>query len=447
MVKLYDEDAYLTSFDAVVTGAETASDGTVLLALDRTAFFPEEGGQSPDRGTIEDFEVTDVQIAGDGICHTVSGATAEHFPVGAKVHGEIDWEHRFRNMQMHTGEHIFSGLVNRTCGYDNVGFHLSDRTATMDYNGKLTEEQIHELEMAANRAIADNRSVTARYPEAAELANLSYRSKKAIDGPVRLVEIEGIDLCACCAPHVRRTGEVGGFKIIGWENYKGGVRVSFRCGLRAVEDYEERLRLLGELSRILSVKTEDLADAVAKLQTERRELAYRLVARDREAVSAQIASAALRDTHARDESGRIAGDVVYLLPELDASMLRYAVDLLKKKYAGIVCALLPAGSGNSAAEAVPLKASGAPRETSAVSVQNSAQPVTLRYIIEQDGGNVSEWQKILRERFGAKGGGPKNSVQGSLTGVKEEILSTLRGISNGEYRQTVTDEECGENGG
>ncbi len=424
MVKLYDEDAYLTSFDAVVTGAETASDGTVLLALDRTAFFPEEGGQSPDRGTIEDFEVTDVQIAGDGICHTVSGATAEHFPVGAKVHGEIDWEHRFRNMQMHTGEHIFSGLVNRTCGYDNVGFHLSDRTATMDYNGKLTEAQIHELEMAANRAIADNRSVTARYPEAAELANLSYRST-----------------------HVRRTGEVGGFKIIGWENYKGGVRVSFRCGLRAVEDYEERLRLLGELSRILSVKTEDLADAVAKLQTERRELAYRLVARDREAVSAQIASAALRDTHARDESGRIAGDVVYLLPESDASMLRYAVDLLKKKYAGIVCALLPAGSGNSAAEAVPLKASGAPRETSAVSVQNSAQPVTLRYIIEQDGGNVSEWQKILRERFGAKGGGPKNSVQGSLTGVKEEILSTLRGISNGEYRQTVTDEECGENGG
>ena len=180
-------------------------------------------------------------------------------------------------------------------GYHNVGFHLSERTATMDYDGKLTEAQLQELEDEANRAIVRNLAVHAWYPAADVLAGLSFRSKKEIDGAVRLVEIADVDLCACCAPHVRSTGEVGCFKLIGWENYKGGVRVSYRCGLRAMEDYGERLSLLTKLSQLLSVKTEDLAETVAKREAERRELAYALVAKDRALALTEIASMTAAD--------------------------------------------------------------------------------------------------------------------------------------------------------
>ena len=218
--KLYDDNAYATTFDAAITAVEKDEDeGFVWLTLDGTLFFPEEGGQSPDRGTINGLAVTDVQIKNDVIRHKVDmgcargegdgcepGGGETGFSVGATVHGIIDWEYRYRNMQMHTGEHIFSGLVHSIFGYDNVGFHLSDRTATMDYNGKLSELQLNELEERANRVITDNREVNAWYASEEELARMSYRSKKAIDGAVRLVEVDGVDLCACCAPHVRTTG-------------------------------------------------------------------------------------------------------------------------------------------------------------------------------------------------------------------------------------------------
>jgi alanyl-tRNA synthetase len=380
MKKLYDENAYAREFDAVVTAVAEGDDGaSVWLTLDATLFFPEEGGQSPDRGTIDGRTVTDVQIADGEVRHRVNidpdGAGAL-YRTGMTVHGIIDWEYRYRNMQMHTGEHIFSGLVHSLYGYDNVGFHLSDRTATMDYNGKLTEQQLLKLEERVNRIITENRAVQAWYPAPGELEILSYRSKKAIDGAVRLAEIDGVDLCACCAPHVKATGEVGCFKLIGWENYKGGVRVSYRCGFRAMEDYGEKLR------------------------DERKRLAYELVAKDRAIVRSRIAETAAAETGERAEDGRIAGSCVLFLEAADSSLLRYAVDELKARYAGVVCALLPV-EGNA---------------------------LSWRYLIEQDGGDVSAWQQLLRERFGAKGGGPKNSVQGSVTAEETALRSALASL-------------------
>jgi Predicted metal-dependent hydrolases related to alanyl-tRNA synthetase HxxxH domain len=404
MKKLYDENAYAREFDAVVTAVAEGDDGaSVWLTLDATLFFPEEGGQSPDRGTIDGRTVTDVQITDGEVRHRVNidpdGAGAL-YRTGMTVHGIIDWEYRYRNMQMHTGEHIFSGLVHSLYGYDNVGFHLSDRTATMDYNGKLTEQQLLKLEERVNRIITENRAVQAWYPAPGELEILSYRSKKAIDGAVRLVEIDGVDLCACCAPHVKVTGEVGCFKLIGWENYKGGVRVSYRCGFRAMEDYGERLALLSKLSQTLSVKTEDLCATVEKLRDERKRLAYELVAKDRAIVRSLIAETAAAETGERAEDGRIAGPCVLFLEAADSSLLRYAVDELKACYAGVVCALLPV-EGNA---------------------------LSWRYLIEQDGGDVSAWQQLLRERFGAKGGGPKNSVQGSVTAEETALRSALASL-------------------
>ena len=437
-IKLYDEDAYAVGFDATVTAVEPCegcggeagscaeavaeASAAVWVTLDRTLFFPEEGGQSPDRGELDGCAVIDVQIA-DGVIRHKVAAGADAFSEGRKVHGRIDWEYRFRNMQMHTGEHIFSGLVNRRFGYHNVGFHLSERTATMDYDGKITDKELAELELAANRAILENRAVRAWYPGAEELAASSYRSKKEIDGAVRLVEIEGVDLCACCAPHVRTTGEVGCFKLIGHENYKGGVRVSYRCGLRAMEDYEERLALLTELSHLLSAKTEDLAAAVAKLQTERRDLVYANVAKDRAIALTEIASAAAADGRTKTADGRIDGAGVLFLAQADPALLRFATDEMKKRYAGVVCVMLPVGAGTGAsAENAAGDAAGVPSA--------SEETTVWRYVIEQDGGDVSLWQQTLRERFGAKGGGPKNSVQGSLTAARAALALALAKLAN-----------------
>ena len=434
MKKLYDDNAYATTFDAVITAVERdAGESCVWLTLDATLFFPEEGGQSPDRGTVNGLAVTDVQIKDGVIRHKVNcgdagdagvgdsgmttpGLGAAGLTVGATVHGVIDWEYRYRNMQMHTGEHIFSGLVHSIFGYDNVGFHLSDRTATMDYNGKITEEQLRELEERANRVITENREVNAWYATEEQLARMSYRSKKAIDGAVRLVEIDGVDLCACCAPHVKTTGEVGCFKLIGWENYKGGVRVSYRCGFRAMEDYGERLALLTKLSQILSVKTEDLCATVEKLQEERKRLAYELVAKDRAIVRTRIAELAAADGRERAGDGRIDAACVLFLEPAEASIIRYAVDEMKARYAGVCCALLPVGETKGS-------------DPAAVEKQNDAL-TPLRYLIEQDGGDVSAWQQMLRERFGAKGGGPKNSVQGSVTAEEQALREALAAMTD-----------------
>ena len=424
MERLYDVDAYKKAFSAVVVDVYGGEHATLWVALDKTAFFPEQGGQEADRGYLDEFSVLDVQVKYGKIWHQVdmmSEPLANPFHEGNCIYCVVDWENRFRNMQMHTGEHIFSGLVHSTYGYDNVGFHLSSRTATMDYNGKLTGDQLHELEMEANRIIAANRPVRAWYPTENELATLTYRSKKEIDGPLRLVEIEGVDLCACCAPHVRLTGEVGCFKIIGWENYKGGVRVSYRCGFRAMEDYDARLSLLTKLSQVLSVKPEELGDAVEKLAEERKKLAYDLVAKERVIIRSRIGAMAEADRKAVTEGtadnkpaddGRIAKACVLFLTDADASVLRYAVDEMKARYAGAVCAMVRIG------------ADGAKDGTN----PEGDGPAVWRYLIEQDGGDVRPWQQKLREQFGAKGGGPNNSVQGSVTASEASIRALLEEI-------------------
>ena len=229
-MKLFDSDAYAVDFLATVLSAEFVrkkKDAYWQVVLDRTLFFPEEGGQTPDRGLLDGHPVIDVQLDGNVILHRVKAdpsaegeATAAGrdrqkaetskegerdgapFVPGQTVRGQIDFAHRFSNMQNHSGEHILSGLVHNRFGYDNVGFHLSDNTVTLDFNGPLSDADIVWLEQAANRVVWDNREIRGWYPAPEELQAVEYRSKKEIDGPLRLVEIAGVDLCACCAPHV-----------------------------------------------------------------------------------------------------------------------------------------------------------------------------------------------------------------------------------------------------
>ncbi len=218
----------------------------------------------PDRQQSEGTSEKDVQIKEDVTYHLVD----KEFEVGATICGRIDWEHRFSNMQQHTGEHIFSGIVNARYGYDNVGFHLSDSIVTMDYSGQLTDKDIAEVELAVNRAIYENREVHTGYPSAEELSAMDYRSKKELSGAIRIVEVEGYDLCACCAPHVNLTGEIGILKVIGFQNYKGGTRVSILCGRRALEYMAAEHNMITALANELSTSADCIPAQFAKQQEE-----------------------------------------------------------------------------------------------------------------------------------------------------------------------------------
>ena len=241
--------------------------GTWDTILNQTAFYPGGGGQPSDTGALNGVKVLHVSEKGEEIIHELEAPLEE----GVLAEGVIDWQKRYDNMQQHTGEHIFSGLVHKHFGYDNVGFHMGTDEVTVDFNGVLTQEQLDELEDEANQLIYDNVPVKVFYPSKEELEELDYRSKKELTGLVRIVEIPGGDICACCGTHVETTGEVGLIKLRTMINYKGGVRISMLCGRRALMDYRERLKDEIRISNLLSAKLALVPDAVEKMKNESQE--------------------------------------------------------------------------------------------------------------------------------------------------------------------------------
>lgn len=258
-VKLYDNDAYIKEFEAQVVSCESHNNG-YLVVLDKTAFFPEGGGQQADTGTLGEAKVLDVQEK-DGI---ITHYTDKALPVGESVQGTLDWEQRFSRMQSHTGEHLVSGLLHTMYGYNNVGFHMSKESLTIDTSGMLTEDDIARLELCANKAIYENREVTACYPDAETLKSTDYRSKLDLTDGVRLVTIDSYDVCACCAPHVHRTGEIGVIKIIGAIQYKGGTRLEVACGINAFMDYQRLHNQNKEMMHLLSASRDKVLEFVVK---------------------------------------------------------------------------------------------------------------------------------------------------------------------------------------
>ena len=297
--KLFDSDAYAQEFDARVLSAEYEQKDSKILKviLDRTLFFPEEGGQTPDQGEINGFPVVDVQMDGNVIRHMVrihetedTGEDRVPFQPGQTVHGRIDFAHRFSNMQNHSGEHILSGLTHNRFGYDNVGFHLSDNTVTLDFNGPLTDEDILWLEQAANRVVWDNLEIRGWYPDTEELETIEYRSKKEIDGPLRLVEIPGVDMCACCAPHVRRTGEIGLIKVIRTLRERGGIRLTILCGSRALAYMQTLQKAAEDVSHLTNMPREEIAAGTARILEDNDRLRRREAALESMVTSALAAA-------------------------------------------------------------------------------------------------------------------------------------------------------------
>ena len=315
-------DSYCRTFTATVLECKAHGDG-YAVRLDRTAFFPEGGGQAADPGMLGGVPVTDVQIVDGEIWHY----TAAPLAVGASVEGALDWEMRFSRMQHHTAEHIVCGIAHRWHGLTNVGFHLGSEDVTLDLDGELTREQIDAIEDEANRVVWTNVSVTPSIPTVEQLAAITYRSKKELDGDVRLITIDGVDCCACCAPHVGRTGEIGVIKLLDFIRYKGGVRIHLLCGAAALEDYRRRYAQSVEISAKLSVKQNDLIPAVDRLIAEKD--GYKLALREANRRLADLMVAAVAPT---DQPVFLIGT------DWDTDTLRRVVNGLTAKCTGLCAA-------------------------------------------------------------------------------------------------------------
>ncbi len=262
--RLFDKDAYLTEFTAGVISCEKTEKGFDTV-LDKTAFFPEGGGQFCDLGVIGGAEVLDVQEDKEGIIHHL---LASPINVGGEIPCKIDFARRFDFMQQHSGEHIFSGLAHENFGANNVGFHLGLNETLIDLDVPLGEESVAMLERKANEAIYKNIPIEISYPTEKELAVLPYRSKKALTGAIRIVTVPGYDICACCGTHCRRTGEIGIIKVTSFQNYKGGTRLFMLCGGRAFGDYQRKNSDVLRVTNRLSVKPEEIDMAVSRLESE-----------------------------------------------------------------------------------------------------------------------------------------------------------------------------------
>ncbi len=275
---LYLKNAYCDEFEATVISCEKSGEGYDVV-LDATAFFPEGGGQASDEGTIDGIPVLDVQMRDGVVVHKVNSP----LEVGEKVSGRLNFALRFSRMQRHSGEHILSGIVHSLYGYNNVGFHMSDVEMTVDFDGVLTASDLKRVEKEVNFTLWKNLDITVSFPTAEEEKAFFYRSKLENIKNLRLVTIEGVDCCACCAPHVAKTGEIGLVKIIDATPNKGGTRLTVLAGEVALSDYARLNSASKAMMKTLSVSREDVADAakrqvdlVSALRFENRELSKRL---------------------------------------------------------------------------------------------------------------------------------------------------------------------------
>lgn len=269
--KLFYENAYLKTMTAQVRSCEPAENG-FWVKLDRTAFYPEGGGQPGDTGTLNGVRVLDTQEREDEILHLCESA----LEVGAQVQGTIDWARRFTFMQQHSGEHILSGLINAAFGYHNVGFHMGADSVTVDVSGLMTAEQAAQIERKANELVWQNVAVREMYPSEEQLRTIDFRSKKELHGWVRLVEIPGADLCACCGMHVARTGEIGLIKILSVQKFHEGVRLEMLCGEKAYDYVNLHVAQNRKVGALVSAPAELTAEHVQRLLEEKAALQYRL---------------------------------------------------------------------------------------------------------------------------------------------------------------------------
>lgn len=372
--KLYYKDAYIKSFSAVVLSVDALGENYGVV-LDKTAFFPEEGGQSADKGKIDSVNVIDVREEGGKIIHL----TDAPLEVGKSVECVIDFDERYEKMKCHTAEHILCGLFHRLYGAENIGFHLGDDAVTFDISTVLGRDELNYVEDIANGIISENVKVTAAFPTAEELSALSYRAKLDLTENVRIVSIGDYDSCACCAPHVLYTGEIGLIKMLDFCKHRGGIRIYMVAGKRALSDYRARYAITQKISALTSTPQMDIIDAVEQLQRERNEL--KLALKERGFEIAKITAEAVVPTDK---------NTVHFFDCLDVDEIREFVNLTVPKVGGMVVALW--GDEGDYKFIVGSKA---------VNLKNVISDITLA--------------------LGGRGGGKSEMVQGSFKAKRSEI--------------------------
>ena len=375
--ELFYEDAYLQEFTATVLECRPQPGGFAVV-LDQTAFFPEGGGQAGDRGTLSQdgstVRVTDTRHRDGQLVHCCDGPLEP----GVPVTGRLDWDFRFDLMQQHSGEHLVSGVVHERWGYDNVGFHMGSDAITIDFDGVITWQELLEVERQANALVWQNLKTEIFYPTAQELAQLSYRSKKALEGPVRIVRFPGHDTCACCGIHVARTGEVGLIKMLSLTKFRAGVRIELLCGGRALEAVNAQLEQNRAVSQRLSAKPVQTAAAVERMQQELERVKYELVA--------------LQDRMAALAAEQYAGTGAVTLFEtgLSGDSLRRYCLAVGQRCGGRCAVFSPAGDG-------------------------------YQYVILDEAQDLRPVAKAMNAALQGRGGGKPNFVQGSVRASRADI--------------------------
>lgn len=390
MVKLYEKQSYLSECEAVVTDCFT-KDGFVYVRLDRTIFFPEEGGQYADLGELVYGDNTSVRLLGGEVTDKsgkdIIYRVESEVPVG-EVKCILNWDLRYERMQNHSGEHVLTGTIHNEFGYDNVGFHLSDDgPVTLDMNGVLTWEEVMEMERKANEVIYNNLPITDSYPTGAELANLSYRSKIEIEGQVRLITIgdkdNPIDVCACCAPHVKTTGEIGIIKVISMVNWKGGVRISMLAGRRALRYINDRFDIIRSVTERLTTSFDNVPDIIDGYKKEIGE-SKALINKTYVSLAEKICSAS-------------GSPFVFFDSDCPMSAMKNILSTLINMtdgYAGVFV----------------------------------GEDGSYRYMIGSKDKDSRIVASLLKEKLDARGGGKPDSIQGQVAACKEDIEKVLAGL-------------------
>ncbi len=384
--RLYYADSKMKRFTATVTSCEAVKDG-YAVTLDRTAFFPEGGGQAGDSGLIASTRVSDTQEKNGEIIHYVN----QPLTVGEVYDCAIDWEIRFRRMQNHSGEHIVSGLVHKKYGYSNIGFHMGNDFVTIDFDGELTWEQLAELEREANLAVAADHKISASFPPEEVLEKLQYRSKLELTENVRIVEIEGVDICACCAPHLASTAEVGMIKILDSERRRRGgegVRISMLCGLDAYENAVVTQNNNTEISMLLSAKRNETAAAVRRVMKEQEKLKARVSGLSRELAACRAAAIAPTE-----------GNICIFDSTMDEPALRALINEAVKKCGGVAA------------------------------VFSGTDDTGFRYIIGSRSVDLKSAAKVINEGISGRGGGSPNMIQGNCSACTETIQKFLNSFT------------------
>lgn len=377
--KLYYIDSFISEFEATVLECKESGEN-FLLRLDKTAFFPEGGGQGGDSGHIASICVFDTQEKDGEIWHYAK----EPAKVGEILPCKIDFEKRFRRMQCHSGEHIISGILHTLYGAENVGFHLGESDVTIDTDIPLTEEQLRTAERKANEAVAKDFKIRAFFPTPEEAKAIEYRAKLDITENLRLVEYPDYDICACCAPHVKKSGQIGVIKLLDFAHYKGGMRIHLLCGMLALEDYHSRYTAVQKISVMLSAKQSEVAEAVERLKCENEASLLKAGALKKELALSLAANAKETDKN-----------LIFFAPLLDGAAARELANAALPKCGGI-CAVFFGEEGAynfcMASKTVDLKARA----------------------------------KEIGEALGGRGGGSSEMISGRVSASRSEIEAYLK---------------------